>query len=173
MKIAKPIAKSAMKRKPSKKTHKKSQPKKVVRTSSSYSLWKRLNDRTKNSQLVKHSRYVSRTECYIALYLSFYYKVIQQFKIEGVAHVFDIYIPKHNLVIEYDGKKWHKDKAHDRKIDKIAEEYSIKMLRIKEDEYYKGGKLKYVKKCMSIIDPTINTKHLNTMQKSILTDFWK
>lgn len=161
------VKSTSTKRSSSKKTTKKRRP------TSSTVLYRSLYNRYGESHLVPHSKYISRSECFIALYLSFYYTVIQQFKIPGVSHVFDIYIPKYNLVIEYDGDRWHKDKKHDAEIDKIALTNGFKMLRIKESDYYKNGKTAYVKKLMSQYDQSMMTKHLTTFQKNILSDFWK
>jgi len=33
--------------------------------------------------------------------------VVHKFKIEGVNHEYDFYVPSHNLIVEYDGDYWH------------------------------------------------------------------
>lgn len=150
-------------------TVKKSKKRQVSSTAAFRSLYNRYGQ----SKLVKHSKYVSRTECYVALYLAQFYTVIQQYKIPQSPHVFDIYIPKYNLMIEYDGDRWHKDKKHDREIDKVAIANGYRILRIKESKYLSEGRLAYVKKCMSYYDQSMMTKHLTTFQKGLLKDFWK
>lgn len=173
MGVIKSAVKSAVKSsgKSSTKSHKHPKPKKT--TPPGVKRIKTMVDKARGTKLASHSKYVSRTECYIALYLSFYYTVIQQYKIKGIKHVFDIYLPQLNLAVEYDGKRWHKDKAHDMQIDRIANSQGLKMLRIKEDEYYKHGKLAYVQKLLGFYDMSILNKNLTENQKSILKDFWK
>lgn len=124
------------------------------------------------SKLVKHSKYVSRTECYVFLYLSFFYSVIQQYTIPGEKHVFDGYIPRFNLLVEYDGSKWHKS-SRDKEIDKLATSHGYRIMRIKESDYNKNGKLKYVKYLFSQLDPTMATRSTNSYQKNLLKEFWK
>lgn len=145
---------------------------KKKRVVSSTTAFRNLYNRYGRSKLVKHSKYVSKTECYIAFYLAQFYTVIQQFKIPQSRHIFDIYIPKYNLIIEYDGDKWHKDKKHDRDIDNLALSNGFKILRIKESKYLKEGRLAYVKKCLSYYDQSMMTKHLTNFQKNLLKDFW-
>lgn len=143
------------------------------RSAKPLTLYRRLYNMYGKSNLVKPSKYVSKTECFIALYLSLYYTVIQQYKVKGVKHVYDMYLPKYNLIIEYDGAKWHKDRDKDNAIDKEAKANGYKIMRIKEKPYYEGGKLKYVKKLMGHVDLSMNTKTLTSFQKNILKDFWR
>ena len=55
-------------------------------------------------------------------------------KLEGRLRAIDIYIPKLNLCIEFDGSYWHKDK---RDIDKIKSEMlfeeGFKLIRVREE----------------------------------------
>lgn len=151
-------------------TPKKSTPKRQVRATS---LYIRSYNQFAPSKLVKHSKYVSRTECYVALYLSFFYSIIQQYAISGEKHVYDIYIPRFNLLIEYDGNRWHRNKKHDAEIDEIAKSHGYRIMRIKESDYMKNGRLKYVKYLFSQIDPTMATRSTSSYQKNLLKEFWK
>lgn len=45
----------------------------------------------------------------------------------------DIYIPSHNIGIEYDGKAWHKDVAKDLNKDNLCIENNIELIRIREE----------------------------------------
>lgn len=166
----KSVMKGVMKSKFKKSSTSKSKPKRKVKATS---LYIRSYNQFTPSKLVKHSKYVSRTECYVALYLSFRYSVIQQFKIDGVKHLFDIYIPRLNLIIEYDGDKYHKNKKRDAEVDKLAKDHGFKMLRIKEKDYMQNDRLKWVKRCMLTYDPGIAYWSTSSYQKNLLKEFWK
>lgn len=52
--------------------------------------------------------------------------------LSGHGQEFDIYIPRLNTVIEYDGEKWHKDVEKDKKKDALAKDHNLLMIRIRE-----------------------------------------
>lgn len=67
--------------------------------------------------------------------------VIQQFKIKGSNHRYDMFLPEYNLIIEYDGSYWHKDRLL---LDENQTNYAISngfnILRLKEGNLKKNFK---------------------------------
>ena len=49
---------------------------------------------------------------------------------------FDFYFPDRNLIIEYDGKEWHKDSTRDEIKNKFCKKNKIRLVRISSESYY-------------------------------------
>lgn len=62
----------------------------------------------------------------------FYPDVINSDK-EQIGMELDIFIPKLNVAIEYDGKTWHKNNKYELKKNKVCKEKNIKLIRIREE----------------------------------------
>lgn len=88
--------------------------------------------RTGGSGCPTCSNQTSKNEIRIYVELSSIFDDVQhRHKTEGVE--IDVFLPKYNLAIEYDGKYWHKDTAEkDAKKAKSLSERGIKLLRIRE-----------------------------------------
>lgn len=59
----------------------------------------------------------------------------------GGYYRFDFYIPSKNILIEYDGKEWHKDNPSDKAKDDFCKKYKIKLIRLDYKDYYKFTKV--------------------------------
>ena len=49
---------------------------------------------------------------------------------------FDFYFPEKNLIIEYDGKEYHKDTTRDEIKNKFCKKNKIRLVRISSESYY-------------------------------------
>ena len=86
----------------------------------------------------QYSNIVSKieTECYNFLKDNLDNSLVHQFLIEGVRHAYDMYSPKYNCIIEFDGDYWHKDKQeYDQRLSEIAINNGYKIYRIKEYQF--------------------------------------
>lgn len=75
----------------------------------------------------------------IAFYLMQEHEIEQRFRIKG--DEVDIYIPKYNIAVEYDGKLWHSDilkQEHDSEKSKRISNAGVSLIRIKETENKKS-----------------------------------
>lgn len=55
----------------------------------------------------------------------------------GGYYRFDFFIPSKNIIIEYDGKEWHKDKESDTIKNEFCKTNNIKLIRLTSKHYYK------------------------------------
>ena len=90
----------------------------------------------RNCPICKKEYKVSFPEKAIFYYISQYYPdSIENYKISELENKeLDIYIPKINVGIEYDGRLWHKNIKKDLDKDNICEKLGIKLIRIREKE---------------------------------------
>lgn len=56
---------------------------------------------------------------------------------KGGHYRFDFYFPDKNLIIEYDGKNWHKDKTNDEIKNNFCKKNKIRLVRLTASDYYK------------------------------------
>ncbi len=77
-------------------------------------------------------RHISIPEKVIYYYFSQVFSIKENIKINNQMEL-DIFIPKLNLGIEYDGRAWHKNIDRDIKKDKFCELNDIKLIRIREN----------------------------------------
>ena len=113
----------------------------------------------------KCTNQTSRNELRIYTELaSVFDRVHHRHKVNGVE--LDVYLPEHNLAIEYDGKYWHRDKANkDQEKQQKLEALGINLLRVREaplkqlgnhDIIIKEGSLltkKVMNQIVAFIDP--------------------
>jgi len=59
---------------------------------------------------------------------------------KGGHYRFDFYLPDYNLIIEYDGKKWHKDKTRDDIKNQYCLDNNINIVRLSSTHYYRMEK---------------------------------
>ena len=79
----------------------------------------------------------------------------------------DVYIPKHRLAFEYDGKRWHKNNKNDTIKNKICIEENIKLIRIKENS--RNYILDIKNQLINNIDIINNWCNLNIKKQDILS----
>lgn len=100
---------------------------------------------------------VSKPEKEIFEYLHFFYpKSMSQYQIKGHSHLFDIYIPELNLLIEFDGEYYHRNQDYDNDWrEKLARDHGYEYLVIKESDWRKQGWLGFVKREVAKFDPEL------------------
>lgn len=67
---------------------------------------------------------------------------------KGGYYRYDFYLPDYNLIIEYDGKKWHKDKTRDDIKNKYCLDNNINIVRFSSKHYYQLDK--HIKRVLKI-----------------------
>lgn len=107
--------------------------------------------------------FVSNTELKIRNYLSNYFELIPQFHFSRSSHRYDMLIKlpnEINLLLEYDGSKFHKDLETDpRELE--ARLHGYEFLVIKESDYHANQGLKYVKSKVAEFFPDLLSYHLH------------
>ena len=128
----------------------------------------------RNCPICKKEYKVSFPEKAIFYYISQYYPdSIENYKISELENKeLDIYIPKINVGIEYDGRLWHKNIKKDLDKDNICEKLGIKLIRIREkglpilnsnsivyEVIPSKDNYEYLSKCIELIFKYINCKY--------------
>jgi very-short-patch-repair endonuclease len=135
----------------------------------SYSEFKGMNEFLGNN--VKGR--ASIKESIIALELSLFFKIETQVKITGddFEKYIDIVIPKKNVLIEYDGSRWHRNSE---KADRLVSEHLRKngwtVVRIREEPLEKlsdldlilSSKTPEILVCKAVVKHLVDTRILNT-----------
>lgn len=85
----------------------------------------------------------------------------------GISEI-DIYIPSIKFGIEYDGERWHQKRDNDLLKDKICEENSIRLIRIKEN---KENNTIENESSEIIYNPKKNKENLDLVIKILFKDF--
>lgn len=55
----------------------------------------------------------------------------------GGSYRFDFFLPSYNLIIEYDGKEFHKDLTRDKIKNEFCKKYNITIIRLNSKHYFK------------------------------------
>lgn len=111
----------------------------------------------------KHKK-TSIPEKAIYFYLSNFFRIEENIKINNQMEL-DLFIPKLNLGIEYDGAAWHKDINRDIKKDEFCKKNNINLIRIREKGLPKYASYSHI---INTQKPDSELKHMQPIIKNII-----
>lgn len=118
----------------------------------------KMRENLSKARLVQNIKYISNFESEIVNYLKCFFKLHQQYRIKNsrFKHPYDMMIELPNginLIIEADGDHWHNGGWYDQLRGKVASKHGYAYLEIRQSDYNKKGRLKYVKQLVSSFFP--------------------